>query len=276
MPGFSTVDAIVSRLSVDLAGQRLLIHKTGSTMVASTPHSLWAATGLPSAGGYGSVGKANGRVLTSSTTGALSYSNPSAPNTMHLLKSELTLVAGSVGTIIVVDRIADVLLAHAEATGSITGVDATSRLPSGAGCQLWLEVQTALSAASNTWTFGYTNQAGTSSRTTGSIVTVASAIVNRSPTAALWQPLQAGDTGIRTLDSITLVSGTATGQICAALVRPLATIPLPTLGLSTARDHVMELPQLERVRDNSCIQLIYVPNTTTALTVAGELLICDN
>ena len=276
MPGFSTVDAIVSRLSVDLAGQRLLIHKTGTTMVASTPHSLWAGTGLPSAGGYGSVGKANGRVLTSSSAGALAYSNPTAPNTLHLLKSEISLIAGSVGTLVIVDRIADVLIAHSEATGSITGCDATSRLPSGAGCQLWLEVQSALSAASNTLTFGYTNQAGTAGRTTGSIVTVASAIVNRSPTAALWQPLQAGDTGIRSLDSVTLVSGTATGQIAAALVRPLATIPLPTLGLSTARDHVMELPQLERLRDNSCICLLYIPNTTTALTVAGELLVCDN
>lgn len=278
MPGFVGYDQIINALTVNLTGQKLFFSKVAASVsVANVPQDLWTASGLPAAGAYGAAGKANGRTLTSTTTGALPYSDPTAPATMHLLAGEATVItANATGSLILVDHISDVLLAHAEATGAITGVDATSRLPSEGGCQLFCSVVTAFSAASNTITFTYTNQAGTAGRVTGNIVTVASAIVRRSVNGNLWQPLAAGDSGIRSIQSVTLSAGAATGQYVAKLVRPLATIPIGTVGLTTARDFVVELPNLDKIYDSSNLALIYVPTAAVTQTLFGEIRIASN
>lgn len=276
MAGFQSYDEVINALSVRLAGQSLQFNKLSSALGAMIPHSFWAMIGNPAAGGYGALGKTNGRVLTRATQGAIPYRLPSGGRTMHLVKGEATLIQGALGTLVLVDRIADVLLSHNEASGSLGGVDATSRLPLGGGAQLWIEVQSALSAASNTLTFGYTNQDGTPGRTTQSIVTTASQAANRSVNSVFFQPLQAGDSGIRTLDAVSLVSGAGTGQIAACLVRPLARFPLPLSASTTSRDFVMELPSLPQIFDESCLALLYVGSSTSAPIVEGELLIADN
>jgi hypothetical protein len=287
MAGFPTVDSVVNAWSVNRKGQKLFFNKVmPSVSVANTPHTLWTATGLPGAGAYGSVGKANGRVCYgaqsgSFTAGAFRYQNATSPATQHLISLGGTSITSSgTGTLILVDRVSDCLLAHAETTGSITGVTATSRLESittpGDGCQIWCEVQTGFSAASNTITFTYTNQLGTGSRTTQNMVTVASAIAGRSVNANLWQGLQAGDTGVRSIESLTLVSGTATGQYAVCLVRPLASIPMPAVAQYVERDFVVELPNLEKIFDDSCLQLIYVPTAAVTATLFGEIRIASN
>ena len=107
MSGFSTYDSIISRLSVDGAGQDVVIYKTGGTMVASIPYSFWALAGIPAAGTYGTLGKANGRTLTDASTGAPGFTNAGSGKTLHLLTSEGTLQTGSAGSLILVGRIED-------------------------------------------------------------------------------------------------------------------------------------------------------------------------
>jgi hypothetical protein len=278
MAGFASHNAIINAWSVDLRGQKLHFHKVmAQSSTSNIPASLWNATGNPSAGSYGSVGKANGRTCTSATTGAMPFTNASGGRTMHLIAGEVTTMTSSAtGALVLVDRISDCLLAHAEASGSITGLSATSRLASGQGAQIFCEVQSAFSAASNTITFTYTNQAGTGSRTTGSIVTSASAAVGRSVNANLWQPLQSGDTGVRSIESVTLSSGTATGQYAVCLVRPLGSIPIGVNCITASRDFVLEMPNLERIYDDSCLQLIYIPSGGVTATMFGTVHICEN
>lgn len=254
-------------------GQIPRIHKLIPTVgVANTPHSLWAGGGIPSAGGYGSSGKANCRLLTDATAGAVPFNN-AASGTMGLVRASMNALAATAqGTIILVDRVSDCLVAHAEATGSFSGgpgkIDATSRLPAAAagaeGCQIFVYVTSALSAASNTITYTYTNQAGTGSKTSGNLVTVASAVANRSVNASLFVPLAAGDTGVRSIESMTLSSGTATGTICVCLVRPLLYIPLPIAGVEVTRDMVSETTGVPRIYDDSCLDWILIPTGAAA------------
>lgn len=190
---------------------------------------------------------------------------------MGLVRASMNpLAATCQGTLILVDRIADCLVAHAEASGNFTGtgIDATSRLPAQAagaeGAQIFVYVTSALSGASNTITYGYTNQAGTGSRTTGNLVTVASAVANRSVNAGLFVPLQAGDTGVRSIESMTLASGSATGTICVCLVRPLLYIPIPIAGIEVTRDMVTETCGVPRIYDDSCLDWILIPSGAAA------------
>lgn len=278
MAGFATVDSIVSAWTVSAKGQKLFFSKISAAVtIANNPKSLWTATGMPIAGTYGSVGKANGRVLTDASVGGIPFDNPGGSLTTHLISAEGTVItAAATGSLILVDRIADCLLAHAEATGSITGLDATSRLAAAGGCQIWCEVQTNFSAGANGITFTYTNSAGTGSKTTPTMTTTASALVGNSVrTGQLWVPLASGDTGVRSIQSVTLASGTATGQYAACLVRPLATIPLGVVGVTTARDFVVELPNMERIYDDSCLSLIWIPTGAQTPAIFGEVRICS-
>jgi hypothetical protein len=287
MPGFPTVDSVINSWSVNRKGQKLLFNKVmASVSVANVPHTIWTATGIPSAGAYGSVGRANGRVCYGAqnagfTAGAFRYQNATGGTTQHIISlGGCSITASATGSLLLVDRISDCLLAHAEATGAVTGVTATSRLNAtttpGDGCQIWCEVQSAFSAGSNTIAFGYTDQLGNASHTTPGMVTVASAIVGRSVNTNLWQALQAGDTGVRSIENVTLTSGSATGQYAVALVKPIGSIPMPAVAQYVERDFVVELPNLERIPDDACLQLIYIPTAAVTATIIGEIRISSN
>lgn len=246
-------------------GQNIIVSKAvPSVGVANVPHSLWAGAGHPAATGtYGTTGKANGRVLTSASTGGTRYQNAPSDQ-MYIMGAGMAPGAATcLGTAYLVDRISDCAIAHAEASGSITGLDATSRLPGAAataeGCMIWVYVSGALSAASNTFTLTYTNQAGTGSRTTANIVTVASAIVNRSCNANMFVELQAGDTGVRSVDSITAVSGAGTGTLVVCLVRVLARINIPLLATAIEKNYITEMPGWKAIYDDTCFDWILAP-----------------
>lgn len=259
----STIAAAIA--AARSVGQDIPWHKANpSAGVALTPHSLWAGAGWPAiAGTYGTTGKANGRVLTKTSTGGGRFIDaPPTGDTRLCGVGMCPGVSTALGTAYLVDRIADVAIAHAEASGSITGCTATSRLPSAAtnteGCQIWAYVTGALSAASNVFTLDYTDQDGNSA-TTPSITTVASAVANRSVNTKMFQDLAAGTSGVRSIDAITAVSGAGTGTICLALVRVLASVPIPLLTTVIEKDFIAENPGMVKIYDDTCFDWILVP-----------------
>lgn len=264
----STISAAAEAVTNN--GQNIPMSKANPSVgVALTPHSLWAGAGSPAAAGtYGTTGKANGRTLTDASTGGSLYRN--APSgQMYLMGAGMAPGASTcLGTAILVDRIADCAIAHAEATGSFTGLSATSRLPTASAnaeaCQIWIYVTGALSAASNTFTLTYTNQAGTGSKTTANIVTVASAIVNRSCNANMFVQLANGDTGVRSIESITAVSGAGTGTLVVCLVRPLARIPMPLTTTVIEKNFITDNPGWKALYDDTCFDWILLPTGAAA------------
>lgn len=287
--GFSTVDAIVNAITVNSKMQRITFEKLATApTVANIPHSLWTATGNPTLGAFPAVGIANGRVTVggpttaTATPGALHYTNAVGPATMHLISAGLTTkVASSTGTFILCDKITDIRISSVQAGGStLTGVTATSRLAAttapGDGGQLWIEVVSALTGTAITKTFTYTDQLGNTAHTTGSMVGTATAVVNRSVNSKLWQTLAAGDTGLRSLDTVASTSGGTAGDIGCCIVRPIATIPVPTVSLYSERDFVVEMPNIPLLYDSSCLFLIYIPTAAVTPSVFGELRICEN
>lgn len=280
MPGFANLDEIISAVSVSLRGQTLFFNKRlAATSVANVPHTTWTATGNPAAGANPTLGMAGAVVVTSATTGAMPFTNPTGGRTMHALSMSALSTVGGTGSVILVDRIAHAQINNNQGTASFSPIiDATSRLGTGEGCMGFMEVTGALSAAANTRTFTYTNQAGSSPRTTPNIVTVASAVVGRVPYADfVWIPLQAGDTGIRSIQSTTLVSGTATGSYNIVLVNPLAPpMPLSAASLLTDRDLVVDIPSLPLIRSDACLNWIWVPTSAAVATLHGEVRIAEN
>jgi hypothetical protein len=280
MTGFATVDALCNAITVNVKKQTLYFDKLFAAATATfVPHTSWTATGNPQAGAYGTTGVGNGRVLTSSTAGAMVYGNATGPATMHLITAGVTTkVASSTGTLILCDRIADCAIAQTAAAASFTGVDATSRLASttapGDGGQLWVEISSTLTGAANK-TLTYTDQLGNASATTPALL-MANTAVGRSGNLKLWQDLAAGDSGLRSLDTIATTTGGTSGNICCCIVRPLATIPIPAVSVWVEKDYVIELPNIPLLYDSSCLFWIYIPTAAVTPSIFGEIRICEN
>jgi hypothetical protein len=86
--------------------------------------------------------------------------------------------------------------------------------------------------------------------------------------SGLWVPLQAGDTGVRSIDSVTLVSGSnATGTIALAIVRVFGVLPLMGAPIASERDFVNDLPALPRVYDETVFSVIGINASSTVTSI---------
>jgi hypothetical protein len=280
LSGFATVKAVEAAFRT-CRHQRCAIYKPVPTgMAANAWFSWWKSAGFPAAGASPTTGPANGRVCTQALAGAIPYANAPAGETLHLANFGAQFAgSGTPGaSILLVDRIADVNLDQTTGVGAITGVDATSRLEAvggpESGAQIFLESDAAQPATSNTWNITYTNQAGTAGRVTPNFSSLASVTASRALQSNFdpFVPLQAGDSGVRSIQTVTLVSGTTTGLYNLCLVRPLVIMPATgAIPLFIERDFVLEFTSMPRIFDDSCLQLLGWVSSGAVATVYGDL-----
>ena len=211
MTDFSTPSDIVNAFATTAsAGGRSLIFKNTMTTVASFFYSLWTLPGTPAAG----VAPTTWAEPTSTLAGSwsISYTNPTGGATARVLLSDLIL-GSSVTVLQMYDRVGHVGgLSGTVTTAQTTGASLTAAVTDGR-CQangsdvMWaLEWYTATGATGVTATISYTNQAGTSGKTT-TVVLPASVPANRIYPITT---LAAGDTSIKSVDSVTLSATTGT------------------------------------------------------------------
>lgn len=149
-------------------------------------------------------------------------------------------------------------------TGTHTINTLLPRYTSGAGVQalFWNTNATALGAATPNLSLGYTNAAQTGSRATPTTLPIgktaaSNTLIFYSGTGAgkyNWAvPLQSGDTGIAQIDTIQNSVSYVSGEYSVALVKPLLTLPMSTVGVFVERDLVNQLPSMPRVYDGAAL-----------------------
>lgn len=272
----------INTLDAAIAGARPKVpfNKAATgTLVAGRPISLWTVAGNPGAGAA-AANTAGGVVPTNSTAGALSHANPSG-NECHML--DLTAVSSAqAGVLLLCDR-----LLHIQGNSGGTAIDETlttsqtinsttlpSRCPTSAtddtpstngyGVMMGVEVVTATGAGTPTLTLGYTNSDGTASRTaTNTNPTVASSA------AGTFYPIgrQAGDVGVRSIQTYQQSATWTSGQLNLVLYRCLAAIPLVAAGIPGQLDWISGGGP--RIYDNSCLFFLFIPQTTTTTLIGG-------
>ena len=127
-------------------------------------------------------------------------------------------------------------------------------------------------AVANT-TITYTNESGTGSRT-GTFSAVVGWQAPATPVIGTWMPfqLQAGDRGIRSIQSITLATTYTSGTMSLMLYRPIASIPNPIA--STGNTSFGMGSPGAKIWPNSCIWLLSV-GSASASNPAGTYTVIE-
>lgn len=192
---------------------------TAVTTTAANPFSMWAAVGNPGAGTLAVGNTTTGVLFDDTTAGAPLVTAFGGSATGYLAAGRYrNSVAAS---LILYDRLwgaGAVSLTSAATTNFASQPSVTGRLPGGTdygNLDILFEITTN-ATGSGTASVGYTNQAGTGSRSTG---TVTIGAIN-SPRVVIC-PLQAGDQGVQKIDSMTVVAAATAGAANVILARRL-------------------------------------------------------
>lgn len=262
-----TIDKVVAALAASPA--RFNLYKASATSEgAGLFHSLWKLGGSPVAGASPPAYSAgSGYVPTDTTTGSLVFTNPTGGAKTNLLRAALG--SSVVGTLILYDRLwacsgfstTTTTAQNVTTPGSLTRPD-----PNGVGAELFFEVYAAPGATTATWTISYTNSAGTSGRTaTYTHPANAESIGQMMPVL-----LQAGDTGVQSVQSLTCsVSSGTGGDVGITILRRIAEIPMPVANVVQPLDFAaLGMPEIP---DDACIGMMVLCSTTTTGNVLGSI-----
>jgi hypothetical protein len=140
------------------------------------------------------------------------------------------------------------------------------------GVRAALAIRTSSGATAHNLAMSYTNQASVAGRTMP--VTVACTVsaitphICHSGTATNNYgpelPLASGDTGILSVQSVTLSAASLAGTAVLMLYKPLANIPLSIASLMTEKDFWNQLPSAPQIKDGACLGFILMSGAAVA------------
>jgi hypothetical protein len=210
-----------------------------------------------------------GNTLTRTSLGALPIQEPSGTSYLAEFEAASASTANNANPTCV--ALADRLVEFGGLSSIVTTAQAVSalalptRASSATDVELWLEVYVIGGAtASPVATASYTNQSGTASRTATIIGGIPASGVNTIHRSFQFS-LQAGDTGVQSVQSLTLgtSSGTA-GNIGLVLRRTLLTGYIPVTGYSAAQTWAET--DLQQVADNACLEVLHRSGSMNVLS----------
>lgn len=233
--------------------------------------TFWAGSGTPVAGSYNAT--LAGVTCSSSTTGAFNFTNPSSGNTyLAAMNASPSVASLTGGHLFLCDRLwhnggFTITSNTAQTVTSATFPARDSNASTnGRDVMLALEVSAACGAAAPTITVSYTNDAGTSGRTATNWLATAN-----SPAISTVYPigLQAGDRGVRSVQSLTLSASWVSGTINLVAYRLIGVLNFPPAPrLQVANDDIQT--GFQRIMDDSCLYLMFA-GTSAATTVVGSV-----
>ena len=234
--------------------------------IAGRMHSLWTYNKS-----NGATGSAPGAVAapTSATTGAIPFTNPGGGRELHFMGWEGGFNQQEV--VILYDRLLHISGLSGTSTSAQTVGGTLTRNTTGEGNQIWVEIYGQIGATATTITASYTNTAGTSGRTTQAVAI--GGTNNREVTRVIPLTLQAGDTGVQSIQSVTCTAGTDVGLFTLVLVKPLAALTVRGIDAPTEVDFMTEAGmQLPVIEDDAYLNFVACPNgSLTGVPLLGDL-----
>lgn len=119
-----------------------------------------------------------------------------------------------------------------------------------------------------TFNISYTNQDGVSGRTTQTVIqnsataigTIVTSATATNGAAGPFIPLQRGDTGVRSIESVQMISGPDVGLFTLVLVKPLITSQILEQTAPTEESLLVEKASLPEIKDDAYLNWLCMPN----------------
>jgi hypothetical protein len=261
----------ITTVDLALAGMKpieFFAKALSGTLVAGRPFSPFYLAGIPGAAVAPTPGVAGAAL----TAYAGQIPIPAASGNTHLARAAFTSSAQA-GGVLVCDR----LWHNSGLVVTTTGAQTVNSVAwpardknastNGEGVYIGLELSTATGAGASVISISYTNQAGTAGRT-GTAVDVYAAT---SLAGTFYRfALQAGDTGVRSVQSYTSTVSMTSGVIHLVAYRVLASLELSAAGIPAVIDPLTG--GLPREYDNTVPFPIFIPQTTTTTQLTGSVI----
>lgn len=189
----------------------LLVGRIGNLFVLGAPSGTAPTTAV---------------VPTNATAGSFGQENGSG--TLCVASAQFSAATSSGGSYAII--VADILSHQGGLSGTVTTAQTTNlptaaltRYTDGVGVMMALTIYTHVGTTATTVTASYTNQDGTSGQVSPSVFIGGTNYRNAGQMILL--PLQVGDTGVRSVESVTVLATTGTaGNFGVTLFKPLAMI----------------------------------------------------
>jgi hypothetical protein len=264
--GFANYNEIISEITAGKKYEWDFVKLGPALEAAGNWASHWYALGSP------------GNGVSPATTPGTAYDDTAGgmffPDTTSESKHILTFgaVASVNCSLMLYDRLVGVSGINLAATGNNTinsvALPRYNALPEMAEVEAWLEVTTATATTAPQISMNsYTNESGTAGRAGSTLVFPASA------TDIRWMGklyLQAGDRGIKSVETVNVSVAGSAGVCNIILLKPLVYLPL-IANIWNERDLVIQLAGLPRVYDGATLAIAQLATAATATNVWGKL-----
>lgn len=269
IPDLTTLRARM-RLPTD---RRFVMKAAPAAASAGRLHSLWL-----SAGGDAGAAPTTAAAPDRTTLGALGQTNGGAA-VLRLLYAQMMQSAGGTtprpSSIMVADRLSQ----QGGLSGTVTSAQ-TTNLPTAAltrytnakNVQAALEIYATIGTTQTTVSVSYTNDAGTSGRTSPDMLLGGTGY--RETSRLIPIPLAAGDTGIKSVESVTVLASTGTaGNFGVTLYRIINVIPYSLVErfMLASPLHQTGGFGLEEVVDDACLFFIMSGDGSPPGPIGGML-----
>lgn len=260
----------------------LINRRTGGN--SGAPEDIWlymdgrigaAAASAPVAGRYSSLWQYNknrggsgaapstSAVPDNTTRGGILQTDPAGGAEKFLTGCGVSL--NTYGSVLLYDR-----LVHSGGLSGTTTTAQTTNLPtssltrytSGEGNFIFVEISTSIGTTGTTATIQYTNQAGTTGRTTPAFSIGGTGL--REAQRFIIVPLANGDTGVQAIENLDLVASTTTaGNIAVGIGHPITHLIANNPGGLAIMDNISGAVVLPEIQTDACLAMAFLANATT-------------
>lgn len=267
---FSSFDDLINEMSTNGKFNRYDFTKTSAvTAGVGRWYDMSLQNGLPVANPYtAETTNLKFRALTDADGMGMWHGGNVSPDTKHIVNiGAFGNTATSVPSVL---QLVDVLGYYPITTVTTTTAQTLNntvtlpRYADGAGVRAYIVARATCGAGTPTIQISYTNEKGVAGRVvpvtlTAVTTAVAGHIVHSDPTAnhyGAFIPLASGDSGIQSIQSITLNATMTSGSLALVLCRPLTSLPITVLGVQSERNLLNQLPSLPRVYDGANLNFL--------------------
>jgi len=283
--GFASIAGIVS---ADTAGQtKYVTYRKVPAVVtgAGTWYDYSMAPGNPAPQYYAAT-PLSAQVLARSTDGGFQHGGNVAPLTKYVRR--VTAMAVSAAGVPQRLTLCDYLMFYPfvdMGTADVQTMDNTqvlTRSTDGVGVRIMAVLVAPHGLVGDSFTVTYTNSAGVAGRVTpahtmSTAIAVNGTILTTQQTGqgrnGPFLTLQAGDVGVRSIESVQCAAGTDVGLFTLVLVKPLAELTVREITAPTEKDFLLNsAAKLPVVDDDAYLNFIACPNgSLTGIPLLGDL-----